>query len=270
MNILDNFINDRRHLIEKYQEWKNIEIINEIITIPTPQILAGFVGYLNYKLRNTNVYYRGEADYHKSTIPSLFRFDEKNNEIPTNEKIAQRYKAYEELIVCLIDVFKIKRFKNDNIEPILQHYGIKTSWIDLVDNLFISIWFSNHNSKETHTYIKIFCEQWNDKKLQILNLVTQHSSLSLRPHCQHGYSATKKDIHWDLENIDFTSNMIAIIKIPNNKRFWLKGEIFSNKYMFPEKGLDNTFKLLDTEKFNELVNRIAQKHNLSKNELLKR
>jgi len=31
-----------------------------------------------------------------------------------------------------------------HIEPILQHYGINTRWIDLVDNIWIALWFATH------------------------------------------------------------------------------------------------------------------------------
>lgn len=269
-DILESFYNDRKHLIAKYPEWKNFEINNRIITITTPQLLAGFAGYLKYKLRGKNVYYRGESAFHESTIPSLFRFDKEKNEIPTEEKIELRFKAHNELIEGLKTSFKATRFKNENIEPILQHYGIKTSWIDLVDNLFVSIWFSNYDSKNDFTYIKFFGKDWNDSKLLISNLIIQHSSLSLRPHCQHGFAATKKNIGWNMENIDFSSNIIAIAKIPNNESFRLNGEIFSDKYMFPGKETDNTFKLLETEKFKSLIIEIVQKYSLSIDEIFKK
>ncbi len=44
------------------------------------------------------------------------------------------------------------RFKIDIGGAIFQHYGIRTPWIDLVDNLFIAIWFAATERSESEPY----------------------------------------------------------------------------------------------------------------------
>lgn len=31
-------------------------------------------------------------------------------------------------------------------EPLLQHYGIRTTWLDLVDNIWTALWFASHTA----------------------------------------------------------------------------------------------------------------------------
>lgn len=270
MTLAQKFINDRRILIDKYPSWNKIKIDDSqgfpILEIFSPQILSGFAGYLKFQLKdNCKVYFRGENGFHKTTIPSLFR--SKNNKPIDNETIKIRKKAYNELVDSIPKLFESYRLKRENINPLLQHYGIKTDWIDLVDNIFIAIWFANQKSPKEYNYIKFFGSILNNSKLIVSDLRENHSSLSLRPHCQHGISITKSLTEWEIDNIDFTTNLIAIAKIPNNKNFNLKGVVFTKDFMFPNDKLDNTLKLFKMKKFTNRLNEIIYKNNLEINEL---
>ena len=48
-------------------------------------------------------------------------------------------------------VFKDMHIKP--IEPLLQHYGIQTTWLDLVDNIWIALWFSCYKATSTGRYL---------------------------------------------------------------------------------------------------------------------
>lgn len=263
MNIdyVRKFINeDRKHL-----DWKNdIKILgNKFIRIENPQLLAAFIGYLKFQNKSIGkIYFRGENENHPGITPSLYR----GNEI-TNEIIKNRTLAYNELLESIPPLFNSDRFKGEDINALLQHYGIKTNWIDLVDNLYVALWFAlNKNSSESG-FIKVLCVKNESGELKVSDLRENHSSLSLRPHCQHGISATRNVKIWNVDNINFCDYLVATIEIPNNCLFELKGEIFSDNYMFPRKDWDNTLKLFLSTKMRQKVNEIAAKYNLQNDEL---
>lgn len=137
----------------------------------------------------------------------------------------------------------------------------------MVDNLHIAIWFSLHKNTATNGYLKIMCELNEKDSLIISHLREKHSSLSLRPHCQHGISATKKTEKWGLENIDFSDYLVSTVEIPNNNLFELNGEIFTKIYMFPNQKWDNTLKLFLQKKMKDKINEIQEKYNLKNEEL---
>lgn len=267
INYAEKFLKDRKKLFDKYPEWSNIDINDNMLTFRSPVLLAGFAGYLKSQLKNIKVYFRGEKDYNKTTIPKLFRPN--NNVDFTNENIEKILQAHKSLISCLPLISKASRFRHKDFNSVLQHYGIKTPWIDLVDNIFIALWFSNRNANNNikFTYIKFFATQLNNYKLKTIDLRESYSSLSLRPHCQHGISATKKINDWNVINCDFSTNLIAIAKIPNIPDFKLNGHIFSKKYMFPDEIADNTLKILKKKKFSCLLNKICVDNKLEKDDL---
>lgn len=41
------------------------------------------------------------------------------------------------------------------VEPLLQHYGILTGWIDVVDNIWIALWFACHRFEKNGRYTHI-------------------------------------------------------------------------------------------------------------------
>ena len=266
MNIYDGFLRDRKILIEKYPSWNKISHNDGIINIPTPQLLLGFAGYVKYNLKeSTDVFFRGEKKYYPKLIPALFRAQE--NEVINSERLNLRFAAYMDLIERVPDLYKAKRFRNENINSILQHYGIKTACIDLVDNLFVAIWFSNNNTNNDYTYIKFICTNLNNSNLIITDLRKALSSLSLRPHCQHGLTAHKKNSKWTTINVDYSTNVAATVRIPNDECFKLNSSIFSNGFMFPSIELDNTYKYLKTKKFQKLLDKITCDYGLNANEL---
>jgi hypothetical protein len=262
INYAEQFCKDRKYLIKKYPStWGKVKIIEidglSILELPTPQILAGFSSYLKYHFAG-KVYFRGEKCFFNSTVPSLFR--DIDGEI-TNA-ITNRKRAFDELVDTLPDLYTAKRFIKEDFRPLLQHYGIRTDWLDLVDNIFVALWFSNNCSKEIFSYIKFFA----DTNLLVKNLRENHSSLSLRPHCQHGLSATKA-VKWDAENIDFSDNLIATVRLPNILEMQLNGYLFSDAYMFPNEEIDNTYKLLKRKTFQTNLDKITSRHGLVKNAL---
>jgi hypothetical protein len=262
MDYIEEFWEHRKHLRRNYPTtWGKMKILEvngyTVLELPSPQLLAGFSSYLKYRCRE-KVYFRGERCFHTSTIPSLFR----DIDSGTISEIAIRKQAFDDLVASLSSLYTSGRFRREDFRPVLQHYGIKTDWLDLVDNIFVALWFSNHGSKEDFSYVKLFI----DNNLEVRNLRESNSSLSLRAHCQHGLSASKK-VKWNIENIDFNDNLIAIVQLPNVPEMQLSGYIFSNEYMFPNEELDNTFKLFRKKKFQSNLDKIVSRYGLAKDTL---
>jgi hypothetical protein len=99
------------------------------------------------------------------------------------------------------------------VEPLLQHYGVRTRWLDVVDNIWAALWFACHEFHEyasyahysrrasgtahpRFAYIVIF-DVGNAKrgpypgmyvsdKARLVDLRYATPSVYLRPHAQHG------------------------------------------------------------------------------------
>ena len=41
------------------------------------------------------------------------------------------------------------------VEPLLQHYGVKTRWLDVVDNLWVALWFACHHFEREGRYVHV-------------------------------------------------------------------------------------------------------------------
>ncbi|MCA3424937.1 MAG: FRG domain-containing protein [Roseomonas sp.] len=115
----------------------------EVYHVNTPHALAQASGYLKYKFGKSNlaILFRGQTRNYDSLSPTLFRgiIGEKSQSdrvatLKTScKEIAKRNKIFDDIPV-------------EAHEPLLQHYGLKTSWIDLVDNVWIALWFACHRA----------------------------------------------------------------------------------------------------------------------------
>ncbi len=105
-----------------------------------PYVLVQAAGYLKHiraKSHNKSVYFRGQNKLYPTIPPTLYR---------GITKPQARDKRDAEMQVLLKDIRKsqqVLRAVSDHVqEPILQHYGLKTRWLDVVDNVWIALWFA--------------------------------------------------------------------------------------------------------------------------------
>ena len=213
-------------------------------------------------------------------IPSLFRSAKSKNHV--NNLI----KAEDILEAEIKKTFsQMRRFSERHITAILQHYGVKTSWIDLVDNLYIAVWFALHKQMELNSnnfkFIKskshtgwirfIQTKVEGQPLLRSRDLRYGYLPLSLRPHAQHGISATRWGRqHWTFENIDLSTYVVASVEIPNDKNLWqFTGFMAESDFLFPNEGDDHTYRVLLRKEMEQLLAKIESKFDL-KNEALGR
>src|SRR4051812_22591327 len=213
--------------------------------IDNPIIISAFVGFVKNQHRKSAIYFRGEAENHKHIVPSLFR--SQGMPLIDDDTIKQRFKAYTELkkVIQLRLRDKVSRFRNEDIDNLFQHYGIKSPVIDMVDNIYIAIWFALEGNKDEYGYIRLL--NTSNKELKVSDLRQNHSSLSLRLHTQHGLIAKKKVRAWNSNNIYYDHFEVARIKFRINKNIE-SGVLFSKENIYPNEQLDNTLKILKNEK----------------------
>ncbi len=262
--MLDSFFKDRSHLIKKYPQWRKVRIIEEnglrILDMPNLELLAGYFGYLKYKLtkQSVKVFCRGERSFHKTTNPKLFR-----DENIDDDEINKRKQLIDEICSDLPSWYRASRFKKEDVGPLLQHYGISTYWLDLVDNIFTAVWFALFNNEGKFGYIKFFVNKnENNDELIIRDLRENHSSLSIRLHCQHGISARRNSSNFSNRTIDLSDFMVAMVRIPVSSK---KDINISKTYMFPNADLDNTLKYLKKPKFFKNISKMLNKYGYSSN-----
>jgi hypothetical protein len=224
------------------------------------------------------VFCRGECKRHRALIPSLFRGS------TSEDQIDKRVQAEEHLERAVRDTFSgMKRFSERHITAILQHYGVKTSWIDLVDNLYIAVWFALHDrlqvGKNAFSYTKsknssgwIHFVSTVGKDLPSLlprDLRSEHLPLSLRPHAQHGISISRRSRkHWNSSNIDLQSYVVASVEIPNEAKFWhLAGYMLDTSFLFPSPDDDHTYKVLLGNRMKSLIHKAERSSSLPRGAL---
>ena len=242
------------------------------IQVNDPAVLASFVAFCSRP--STRVVFRGSTDRHQHSVPSLFR-DEHDQQC-SNDELNARWRAYR----CLIDELhhQLKdrpRWKNRaTMGAILQHYGIKTPWLDVVRNLYTAIWFATHEvdtcgsrlvvswSDKTHGHIAMYCLE-SDTSLKLVDLWDNDSSRHLRPHAQHGLSLAKQcdDADTLSEQQDFREPYrIAQVCFPNSLKWALCGHMFSCEFLFPDPERDDSLKQLCCSRIENTLTKVRRQH----------
>ena len=94
------------------------------------------------------VLYRGETTLHNGLIPSLFRGCRGTTKWDQIFTLVNKILRSDEIRFAMnagVDL-KLGRHK---VEGMLQHYGIQTRFIDLVDNHWVALWMGLHKCCET-------------------------------------------------------------------------------------------------------------------------
>jgi hypothetical protein len=169
-------------------------------------------GYLKHVCRaEENIYFRGQSKLYPTLSPSLFRG-------------LRRQQAQADAITELHGLIKrtvssggiFTSFDPVFYEPLLQHYGLKTTWIDLVDNIWVALWFACNNalvgtmtpkylhfelrdpykeSKPSYVYILMIGTDkkqtsipgfFRESRTELVDLRVGCPSIFVRPHAQHG------------------------------------------------------------------------------------
>ncbi|MFX1478029.1 MAG: FRG domain-containing protein [Promethearchaeota archaeon] len=169
---------------------------------------------------------QGEA-YNFVQRPSIFRFLPEWNWKQLYETTYYSIKNWLKSLEFFLNLFRSAtiKFESEFInmtpnlliwEPILAHYGWKTRWLDLVDNINIACWFACVNLKtqsimnKDFGYLFLYGIKANDKiakgvaqgpNQRLVNLREAFSSKALRPHIQQAFSLC------DIRLLEITSQL---------------------------------------------------------------
>ncbi len=116
-----------------------------VFWVRSPSTLIQLSGYAKFLCRESGpVYFRGQGKYYNSMIPTLYRgcpsvtsFTNRRVSISNKIKELKHVKAF------------MKSTPEYAYEPLMQHYGFNTKWLDLVDNIWTALWFASHKSHVT-------------------------------------------------------------------------------------------------------------------------
>lgn len=143
-----------------------------VYTVESPHQLTQIAGFYRYTQDGGQVFFRGTSGFHEESRPSLYRI---SDDLPliysleTRQIALLKYlsKIAGESCMCPAHTRNspklhfsnshrcsgISRGRRDGsrlisgtyravIEPLLQHYGVRTRWLDVVDNIWVALWFA--------------------------------------------------------------------------------------------------------------------------------
>lgn len=210
--------------------------------------LVRFIGYAKYININEKIFLRGQTRLHSSMAPSLYR-DVKN--------IDRVYKGLSKEIKRLREAGILLSDSKAVTYSLLQHYGLKTPYLDVVDNIWTALWFATHtatstvvgtnehinysNSTTDFSYILLIATDamneigasgvYEGSETELVDLRKAAPSIFLRPHLQHAYTIKGK------ENMghDLSNRVTAIAEFPTNLGLeWLgTNALLTARALFP-------------------------------------
>jgi hypothetical protein len=242
-----------------------------VLHVNTPHALIQAAGYLKHTAEPyERVYFRGQRKLHKTLPPSLYRgLTLEKSQGSAHEKINSTV----ELFRNTAKIFqKMPEYAH---EPLLQHYGINTTWVDIVDNIWIALWFAMHkahsagkkseflhfeNAAQIETaqygYIILVCVDEDRKSKAKKGIVTSRNfetidlriaapSIFLRPHAQHGllFRARHQE---SLRPLDYSHAIAGIIRFnTKDAANWLgQGTMHNVRALFPPPFFDKGYMIL--------------------------
>jgi hypothetical protein len=258
----------RRKTVLRVQTWAHTK--REHLYVEDPVILARFISEIKQlaaKRMGAEIYLRGQAEDFLRMVPSLFR------PMAADAESDRLLRAYDDLCSRLPKVYGLGRFRRPKIGALLQHYGLRTPWLDLVDNLFVAAWFGLHKPDEVslgwrrstmeYGWIHAVASASLDgSKLDVCDLRREHHPLSVRLHTQHGMSVCRPN-----RGRDFSNYLAASVRFPVNDCWISSVGCLSPSFLFPSKEIDDTLKKLSQHRVTALVEEVEESHRLAKGTL---
>ena len=261
----------------------------EVFHVNSPHSLAQAAGYLKYSFGKTSqqIFYRGQNQIYKTFSPTLVRGIKSQK--PQSDRITALRNACSE-ITKANSIFDGVPFEAQ--EALLQHYGLKTSWLDLVDNVWISLWFACHTAhaagplgqylhferrdpysdRNPYAYIILVAADmqlsdpyvpglFKGRDTELIDLRVAVPSIFLRPHAQHGVLFRMRGTG-PRRPVDYNPQIKGVIRIDlRNAIEWMgSGKLVGTQTLFPPAHYDHGYALLLNTSFkgSKLVGAIHQ------------
>jgi hypothetical protein len=242
----------------------------DVYHVSKPHAFVQAAGYLKHVLSKRNkcaVLYRGQPDlYGCHLVPTLYRSTRSQEGKSKQDHALSAYLSAISAKEVLKPVGEYAR------EPLLQHYGIKTKWLDLVDNAWVALWFACHEAnpsrdlgkyvhfsrrhpslnprRMSYAYILLVradlvppdVEQpglFVGPSTSLIDLRVAAPSTFLRPHAQHAL-LLKRATGLDHHHIDYSDFVVGVIRVNLVQALdWLgSGSLLSAHSLFPPPAYD--------------------------------
>ena len=202
---------------------------------------AGYLKHTRAKKANKGVFFRGQTKLFPEFSPTLLRGIKQGPSC--QRRLALIGDFLQEIETSGNAMRAVPSFCR---EALLQHYGVKTTWIDVVDNMWIALWFACHNaitigrSNEYLHFEKRMVEpgkmvagkyayvillesayftpvekqhgNWIDDRSETIDLRISAPSQFVRPHAQHGLLIRRLSNN-GLPVCDFSPLIVGIIRV---------------------------------------------------------
>lgn len=239
-----------------------------IFQVQDTHTLVQAAGYLKH-VRGCNnaelVYFRGESKLYPSLPPTAFRG------VSTHRGASNAIGR----IGSAVSNFSrpLEATGTYAHEALLQHYGLRTTWIDLVDNIWVALWFACHTARAAgpcgeylhferrvprtdatgKAYILLVAADavapnWREPGLfigpntELIDLRIAAPSVFVRPHAQHGLLMRKRG-NTVQRPLDYSDQIRGILEIDLTDALeWLgNSTALSTHSLFPPPSYDNGY-----------------------------
>lgn len=255
-------------------EWVKADGGHDVIVAKNPHALVTIAGYLKYvcaKEMGQGIYFRGQGTIYGTLCPTLYR------DIKAQAGRDKRERSLGDVLTTVRKSAGIfNTFGQYAHEPLLQHYGIWTTWIDLVDNVWVALWFAcnrAHSSGKRHeflhfeeripdgtpqyAYILLVAADitgrnrvkpgyfWGDDT-ELVDLRMAAPSIFLRPHAQHGLLFRCRGEKDTGRTLDYSKQVYGVIAVELPRALdWLgSGKMVSAHSLFPPPLYDDGYSIL--------------------------
>lgn len=151
------------HVLRKEDIFEKMSLpASMMVEADTSHGLIQAIGYLKYNLAKINydVVLRGQRMLYGNLRPSLFRKCDNHDDYKIAEenfekRIQDTQNEFEKMSSAGFmrntdgaleplqkNMYKFIDIRKSFFPPLLQHYGISTPWLDVVDNIWVALWFS--------------------------------------------------------------------------------------------------------------------------------
>jgi hypothetical protein len=181
---------------------------------------AGYLKHVTAKKSSQGVFFRGQSKLYGSLSPTLYR-DVKSGKPISDASVGRRRILLADFLESINAESKMRAVAPESREALLQHYGIRTTWLDVVDNIWVALWFACHiaqsfgwpeqflhfekrvtenNGKDEYAYVLLLASAYfnstspgyyQNNRTETIDLRVAAPSHFIRPHAQHGLLVRK-------------------------------------------------------------------------------
>ena len=252
-----------------YGKLATMDAAGAYMHVHNPMGLAAFVAYCSG--RHRRIYLRGCTIDHPYSVPTLFRRDGVGQQYDYPE-CERRWCAYQDLLTRLRGILDGTRWHRPGLGAVLQHYGLKTPWFDVVRNVYTAMWFATDDKASGNGcgpfgWISLYAN--TRKELRVIDLWGKHSSKHFRPHMQQGLSLAMQadDVQKPCRQQEFNKYRIAQIRFRQSGEWDLGGHMFSRRFLFPCQMHDDSLHQLSDSAVEDAVVATCMEHGLDQEAL---